>query len=265
MITVSGSVVVCVLAFAWSGAFAQRGTGDPQGVARQPAKPQVVSLAGEVLEVKTEPCQMTTGRSSRGAHLLIKTSEGKTINLHLGPAAAVESVTEGLSRGAQIKAEAFQTETMEKDQYIARSLTIGRRTVELRDENLRPRWAGSGLLRERPAKIAVTAKEPSLDASLDPRFGRCRYFLLVDSHGETFEAVKNPHATHGSAGVRSARMIAEKGAQVVLTGKCGPSASRSLSAAGIQIVPGCSGTVRAAIRQFKAGQLQPVTDADLEE
>ncbi len=53
-------------------------------------------------------------------------------------------------------------------------------------------------------------------------------------------------------------MIAAKGAKVLLTGKCGPNASKALSAAGFAVVPGCSGTVRAVVDQFKAGRLQPI-------
>lgn len=108
-------------------------------------------------------------------------------------------------------------------------------------------------------KIAVTATEPSLDATVDPRFGRCAYFLIVDAEQETFEALENTNAAlGGGAGIQSAQMIANAGAQLLLTGNCGPNAFRTLSAAGIQVVPGCSGSVRAAIEQFKSGQLEAV-------
>ena len=113
-----------------------------------------------------------------------------------------------------------------------------------------------------PRKIAVTADAPSMDATIDPRFGRCRYFLLVDTERETFEALKNTDTTRGGAGARAAEMIASKGATVLLTGECGSNASKALAAAGIQVVPGCSGTVRAVVRQFKAGQLPPASKVE---
>ena len=125
-------------------ASAQRGVGDTQGVAQQPTKPKVVSLSGKVLEVKTESCQTTTGRSPLGTHLMMETSKGKTLNIHLGPVAAVEFVAKELSQGQKVKVEAFRTKKMEKGQYVARTLTFGSRTVELRDETLRPAWAGRG-------------------------------------------------------------------------------------------------------------------------
>lgn len=123
-------------------ALAQKGTGDPEGVAQQTAKPKVVFLSGEVLEVKTEPCKMTTGRSLLGTHLLMKMRDGKTINIYLGPAVAVKSVAKKLSRGQELKAEAFRTQKAKTEQYIARSLTIGEHVMELRDKTLRPTWAG---------------------------------------------------------------------------------------------------------------------------
>jgi len=191
----------------------------------------------------------------------METSKGKTLNIHLGPVAAIEFVAKDLSQGQKVKVEAFRTKKMKKGQYVARSLTFGSQTVELRDETLRPVWAGAKVLEERPRKIAVTAVEPSLDAAVDPRFGRCPHFVIVDAEKETFEAFKNTNATVGGhAGAPSAKMIASKGAKVVLTGKCGPSAFRALSAAGIKVVSGCSGTVRDVINQYKEGKLKPASD-----
>lgn len=137
----SGVAVVLALGL-WSAAFAQRGVGDSQGVARQPTKPKVVSLSGKVVKVETATCEMTTGRSPLGTHLVMKTSDGKKLNIHLGPATAVEFVAKELSQGQKVKVEAFRTAKMKKGQYVARTLTFGSRTVELRDETLRPAWAG---------------------------------------------------------------------------------------------------------------------------
>jgi predicted Fe-Mo cluster-binding NifX family protein len=98
-------------------------------------------------------------------------------------------------------------------------------------------------------KAAVTAKSPSLDSVLDSRFGRCHYFVIVDTDTGEFDAVKNEAAELGSgAGVQSARMLASKGVQQLLTGACGPNAIETLQAAGIQVVSGCSGTVRQVLR-----------------
>lgn len=110
-------------------------------------------------------------------------------------------------------------------------------------------------------KIAVTATQPSLDAPMDPRFGRCPYFVIVESDLGTFEALENTNAAlDGGAGIQSAQTIAASGAQVILTGNCGPNAFSTLSAAGIEVITGCSGSVRGVVEQYKTQQLQPVSE-----
>ena len=119
---------------------------------------------------------------------------------------------------------------------------------------------GPATVKKQPAKIAVTAAKPSLDAAVDPRFGRCPYFVLVEPETGAFEALKNTNTDGRGAGVRSARMIASKGAKVLLTGKCGASALRALSTERIEVVEGCSGTVREVMKRYKAGELRPAKD-----
>ncbi len=106
-------------------------------------------------------------------------------------------------------------------------------------------------------KIAVTAQQPLLDAELDPRFGRCPYFLIVDTDNFDFEAVENPNMMlGGGAGIQSAQLMADKGVKCVLTGNCGPNAYQTLSAVGIEVIVGCSGVVRDVVEQLKANRLQ---------
>lgn len=40
-------------------------------------------------------------------------------------------------------------------------------------------------------KMCVTASAGNLDAQIDPRFGRCPYFLIVDSETMKFDVVPN--------------------------------------------------------------------------
>ena len=113
-------------------------------------------------------------------------------------------------------------------------------------------------------KIAITATQPSLDAAVDPRFGRCPYFLIVETDDLAWEAVENPNAMLGSgAGIQSAQSMAAKGVRFVLTGNCGPNAYETLSAAGIQVILRCSGMVRDVVEQFKTGQLNPAMAANV--
>lgn len=109
-------------------------------------------------------------------------------------------------------------------------------------------------------RVAVTATGPSLEAGLDPRFGRCSYFVIVETDDMTFEAVENANSSlGGGAGIQSAQTMAHTGVKAVLTGNCGPNAHRTLSAAGIDVIVGCSGSVSEAVERFKSGQLRPAS------
>ena len=106
-------------------------------------------------------------------------------------------------------------------------------------------------------KIAITATGSSLDAEVDPRFGRCQYFIIVDPETMQFEALENSAAmAGGGAGVSAAQTIASKGVEAVLTGNCGPNAYQVLSAAGIKVITGVAGKVQDAIQGYKSGKFQ---------
>lgn len=103
-------------------------------------------------------------------------------------------------------------------------------------------------------KIAVSASSTELESPVDPRFGRCPYYLIVDPETMGFEAVKNPHAAaSGGAGIQAAQLIAQKNVEAVLTGSCGPNAFQTLKTAGVKVVVGVTGTASEAVRRYAAG------------
>jgi len=105
-------------------------------------------------------------------------------------------------------------------------------------------------------KIAVTSTGPGLDDNVEARFGRCPYFLIIDTDTMQLEAIENPNiALGGGAGIQSAQLMSEKGVTTVLTGNCGPNAFNVFGQAGIQVIVGVSGPVRDAVEQFKTGSL----------
>lgn len=113
-------------------------------------------------------------------------------------------------------------------------------------------------------KVAVSATGKSLDAQVDPRFGRCQYFIIVNSDTMDFEVVENSGAmASGGAGISTAQLVASKGVGVVLTGNCGPNAFQVLSAAGIRVITGISGTIQDAIQSYKSGHLQPTSQPNV--
>lgn len=107
--------------------------------------------------------------------------------------------------------------------------------------------------------ICVSSEGPDLDSPVDPRFGRCR-FLIFSKDDSTWEAVENPNGMlSGGAGIKTAQLIIDRDADILLTGNCGPNAFGTLSVAGVQLFTGASGTVGEAIERYKKGELTPAT------
>ncbi|MFC1912010.1 NifB/NifX family molybdenum-iron cluster-binding protein [Chloroflexota bacterium] len=113
-------------------------------------------------------------------------------------------------------------------------------------------------------KIAISATGPDLDINVDPRFGRCQYFIIIDPDTMQFESVENSSAAaSGGAGISAAQTIVSKGVEAVLTGNCGPNAYQVLSPAGIKVITGVSGKVKDAIQSYKSGQLKGITQPNV--
>jgi len=115
-------------------------------------------------------------------------------------------------------------------------------------------------------QVVVTSQGPGLDSPIDPRFGRARYLILVDTDTGAFSAVDNEinlNAAQG-AGIQTGRKVVELKAQAVITGHVGPKAFSTLAAGGLVAYTGAQGTVSQAIEQLKAGQLQRTESADVE-
>jgi len=115
-------------------------------------------------------------------------------------------------------------------------------------------------------KIAVSSNGKELDSSIDPRFGRCAYFLLVETDDMSFEVFDNQSMTlGGGAGIQSAQFISSKGAKAVITGHCGPNAVQTLTAAGIEVFLGNTGIAREVLEKFKNGELTSTNSANAAE
>ena len=115
-------------------------------------------------------------------------------------------------------------------------------------------------------KLCVTSSGQRLEDAVDPRFGRCQYFIIIDTESLHFEAIENPAmSAGGGAGTQAGQLVANKGAEVVLTGNVGPNAFNTLQAAGLKIVVGLSGiTAGQAIEEFKSGKYQYIGDPSVE-
>ena len=107
-------------------------------------------------------------------------------------------------------------------------------------------------------KVAVSSSGTNLDSQIDPRFGRCAYFIIVNTHDMSFEAFDNEAiALGGGAGIQSSQFVVSKGANAVITGNVGPNAVHTLSAAGVKIFTGQTGSIREAVERYKKGDIKP--------
>lgn len=111
-------------------------------------------------------------------------------------------------------------------------------------------------------KLAITSKGDHLDSPVDPRFGRAGFILIVNPDTLEFEAINNQENVNRlkGAGIQAATMIHEKGANILVTGYCGPNAFKTLNAADIKVATFESGSVIDAVEVYKQGKLS-FTDA----
>ena len=108
-------------------------------------------------------------------------------------------------------------------------------------------------------KICVTSMGDNLDADVDPRFGRCKYFLIIDTDSMNVKPISNDSMmTSGGAGIQAAQMVAKTGAKTVITGNIGPNAFQTLKAADIKIITGVNGKIKDVVERFNQGKLEEI-------
>ena len=115
-------------------------------------------------------------------------------------------------------------------------------------------------------KVAVSSNGKDLQSMVDPHFGRCAFFIIVDTDNMSFETFNNENmALSGGAGIQAAGFISSKGVDAVLTGNCGPNAMKTFSAAGVKVFTGMTGTVAEVVENYKKGGLTPSLEATVSE
>lgn len=106
-------------------------------------------------------------------------------------------------------------------------------------------------------KIAITSERDTIDASVDPRFGRAAGFIVYDTETGEYTHVdntRNLNAAQG-AGIQAAQSMVDAGVAAVITGYCGPKAYNVLESAAIRIYECPKVSVREAIEKFRNNEL----------
>ena len=117
-------------------------------------------------------------------------------------------------------------------------------------------------------KVAVTAQGPGMASEVDPRFGRAKYFIVVDTDTGQFtshENTQNLNAVQG-ARIQAAQNVVSLGLGVnaVITGNVGPKAFTTLQASNVKTHTGVTGSMSDAVEQLKAGRLECVSKPNVE-
>ena len=106
--------------------------------------------------------------------------------------------------------------------------------------------------------VVISATGDNLSAHVDRRFGRCPWFLFVDTESLKCEATANESADATSgAGTACAQLVLDKEVDAVISGQVGPNAYEVLKQGGVKIFVAPQDTsVREAIDKFKNNELR---------
>jgi predicted Fe-Mo cluster-binding NifX family protein len=114
--------------------------------------------------------------------------------------------------------------------------------------------------------VAISANGKDIDAGVDPRFGRARFFILVDPVTQDWEPVDNlaSIASLQDVGILAAKNLTKnRVVQTVVTGNCGPKAFEELKGAGVKVFLNAQGTVRQALNRLRLGELEEASDSNV--
>jgi predicted Fe-Mo cluster-binding NifX family protein len=107
-------------------------------------------------------------------------------------------------------------------------------------------------------KIAVASKGKTTSSRLDDRFGRCTYFLVLDTTSMTMETIENPgQKEKNAAGIRACQTLIDNDISAVVVKNIGHNSLVTLTGAGMEVYTVESGTVGAAMKKVKRGELTP--------
>ncbi len=110
-------------------------------------------------------------------------------------------------------------------------------------------------------KIAVPSDDKNMDSAVCLSFGRAPYFVFYDTDTKKVEYVENDAAAkRGGAGIRAAQMVADSGADVIITPRCGENAEEVLRESNVAVYKSITASVKENIDALAQGRLEPLQD-----
>ena len=114
--------------------------------------------------------------------------------------------------------------------------------------------------------IAVSSPDGKFNTEFSPRFGRCNFFMLIDTDTREWESKSNPALNaRGGAGPQAVQFLSSSGVEAAITGRYGPNAYTTLETAGIRAYVAETGTPEELLDRFLAGTLEEISSATGEE
>ena len=112
-------------------------------------------------------------------------------------------------------------------------------------------------------KLAISTEENTIESLIDQRFGRCKYFLIVELENDKIKeitAIENEGALQGhGAGIKAAQQIGDLKIDTIITGNLGPNSTTVLDKLGIKAFH-ASGTAKDAVTKFLKNELKQIDD-----
>lgn len=108
-------------------------------------------------------------------------------------------------------------------------------------------------------KICVSSAGKEKSSSADPRFGRCQYFVIVDTEAVDFKVIENDGITsQQGAGIAAAQQVLNEKVDVVITGNMGPNAMKLINGADIKVYKFQGSTVEEEVKLFLDNKLTTI-------
>ena len=109
-------------------------------------------------------------------------------------------------------------------------------------------------------KIAISAMGSDPDSGVSQVFGRCPWFIIMDTETMEHTSEQNSAVSLGSgAGIQAAQFVVNSGAEAVITGNLGPRAMDILNAAELKGYLSGESSVLDAVTAYKDGKLDCLT------